>query len=212
MNGLHFDDSADMRSGFHFVTVEAARRATVHRAALDGGDKHSGKAGVQTKPGGAGYFCRTVGATDRLADERKVQRVLQRRIGRRLESGSSGEKFFKSDLTLSGSVQDKAIFRAAFGTRHIPLSDGGREKHLSSGGAGLAQIVVRSANATAAAGELLAILRIEVGLHDSDSPPIAAELLCHDHRERCTNALPHLGLAAPDLHSAIDGKLEPSVG
>jgi len=51
----------------------------------------------------------------------------------------------------------------------------------------------------AAAGELLAILRVEVGLNDLDAAPIAAEFFGDDHGERGADALAHFGFAAPDF-------------
>src|SRR6266481_5793848 len=167
--------------------------------------------GVQTKLGGAGNFGERVGAPRWLPDEGEVRRIFQRRIGRRRKSGCCPEKFLKGKLALGGCVEDKAIFSAAFGARNIPLSGSRRNQHLSSGSAGLAQIVVRIADAAAAAGELFAILRVEVGLHDLDAAPIAAELLSHDHRERCANTLPHFRFAAPDFYIAAWRYFEPGV-
>ncbi len=56
MSRLHFQNSADVRSGFHLVGVEAQRRATVNGAAFHGGDEHSRKPRVQTELSGAGCF------------------------------------------------------------------------------------------------------------------------------------------------------------
>src|SRR6266481_2435408 len=210
MNGLHFDDGADMRSGFHFARVEAARRAAVHGAAFDGRHEHSGDAGVQAKLAGACYFGERVGTPRWLADEDEVRRILQWRIGRRLKCGGGRYEFLKGKLALGGCVEDKAIFSAAFGARNIPFSSSRGNQRFASGSAGLAQIVVRIADAAAAAGELFAILRVEVGLHDLDAAPIAAELLSHDHRERCANTLPHFRFAAPDFYIAAWRYFEPS--
>ena len=46
---LHFKNSADVRSGFHLVGVEAQRRAALNGATFHGGDEHSRKPRVQTE-------------------------------------------------------------------------------------------------------------------------------------------------------------------
>src|SRR6266403_2212512 len=151
------------------------------------------------------YIGQRVGAPRWLADEGEVQRILQRRIGGRLKTGSSGNKLSEGELALCRRVNDRAGFGMTFGAGNIPLSNSRGDQHFASGSAGFAQIAVRIANAAAASSQLLAIFWVEVGLHDLNAAPIAAELLRHDHRERCANALPHFGFAAPDFYVAVAG-------
>src|SRR6267143_466609 len=146
MDGLDFKNSADVRRGFDLVRIEAARRTAVNGAAFHGGDEHSGKARVQTELGGAGYFGEQVGAAGRLADERKVRWILQRRIGRRLKSASGGEELFKGELALRGRVGDEAGFRATFGTGNVPFGGRRGDQHFTGGTTCLAQVFIGSPN------------------------------------------------------------------
>src|SRR5258706_16280029 len=115
MNGFHFDDGADMRSGFHFVGIEAARRAAVHWAAFDGRDEHSRDARVQAKLGGAGNFGKRVGAPRWLADEGEVQRILQRRIGGGVKNRRSRNKVSEREGGRWRRVKERAAVGSTYG-------------------------------------------------------------------------------------------------
>src|SRR5260370_42206844 len=113
VGGLHFKHSADMRSGLHFVSVEAARRAAVNRAAFHRGNEHSGKPTVQAEPGGAIYFGERVCAAGWLADKREVRRILQRWISWRRNPGCKHDKLSVRQSFLRRQMDDRAVFRAA---------------------------------------------------------------------------------------------------
>ena len=211
MGGLHFEHRADMGSRVHFVSVEMARRAAVNRAAYHGGNEHSGKPSVQAEFGGASYFGERICAAGRLADKLEVRRILQRRIIWRRNPGCKRDKLSVKKSFLRRQMDDRAVFRTARGALHIPFPRGCGNQHFASGGPGFAQIVIRSANAQASSRKLVAILRIEVGLDNLDAAPIAGKFLRDNHGQRRANALSDLGLAAPDLHSAVLRNFEPSV-
>jgi len=99
------------------------------------------------------------------------------------------------------------------------LSNSRGDQHFASGSAGFAQIAVRIANAAAASSQLLAIFWVEVGLHDLNAAPIAAELLRHDHRSDVRTPcpisdLPHQIFTSPlpDSSSQAFGEKELEAG
>src|SRR6266852_1900005 len=103
------------------------------------------------------------------------------------------------------------IFRVTFGMRDVPFDGCGGEEHFASGGACFAQIFVGSSNAEAAAGELIAVLGVEVGLNDLHVAPIAAKFFRDEHGESGANALAHFGLAAPDFCATAGVEFQPGI-
>lgn len=99
-------------------------------------------------------------------------------------------------------MNNGAIFGVTFRMRDIPFDGCSGDKYLPRGGARFAQSIVGRSNTQASAGELIAKLWVEIRLNDKDALPIATEFLSDNHRERRSNALAHLGLAAPDVHFA----------
>src|SRR2546430_6867720 len=186
-------------------------RPAAWAAAYHGGNEHSGKPSVQAEFGGASYFGERICAAGRLADKLEVRRILQRRIIWRRNPGCKSYKLSVKKSFLRRQMDDRAVFRTARGALHIPFPRGCGNQHFASGGPGFAQIVIRSANAQASSRKLVAILRIEVGLDNLDAAPIAGKFLRDNHGQRRANALSDLGLAAPDLHSAVLRNFEPSV-
>jgi len=115
-------------------------------------------------------------------------------------------------------MRNHAVGGGAFRDRHIPLVGRGLNQHLAGGGASLAQVILRGANADAAAGietapdalagDTLTGRRI-FGRH---LRPIAFEFFRHQLRETGQRALPHFrtsdtndhGVVWPDHHPGID--------
>ncbi len=212
MRRLQFDDGADAGHFADFFGVGGSNGAAVDGAALHGGDEHSGNARVNAEARGTIYFLRRVGAESRFADDSKAGGIFQRRIGRRLKLCRGGEKLRIGEASGRAGMMDGTIFRTTFGMRDVPFDGGSGDEHFASGGAGFAQIFVGSSNAKAAAGELIAVLGIEVGLNDLHAAPIAAKFFRNEHGESGANTLAHFGLAAPDFCAAVRGKFEPGVG
>ena len=104
------------------------------------------------------------------------------------------------------------ISRTTFGMRDVPLDGCSGDEHFASGSAGFAQIFVGSSNTKAAAGELIAVLGVEVGLNDLHAAPITAKFFRDKHGESSANALAHFGLAAPDFYAAAGVEFQPGVG
>ena len=161
---------------------------------------------------GAIYFLRSVGARGGFADELEFGFFFQGRIGGRRQDCRGGDELRVGKLRLVVRVKDGAIFGATFGVTDVPLDGGGGDEHFAGGGAGFAESFVGSSNAEASAGELIAVFGIEIGFDDLHAAPIAAEFLGDDHGERGSNALAHLGFAAPDFDFAVGRDLQPGVG
>ena len=128
-----------------------------------------------------------------------------------MKSGRGGEELRVGEISGCAGMKHGTIFRTTFGMRNVPFVGGGRDEHFTSGGAGLAQIFVGSSNAAAAAGELLAILGVEIRLNNLHAAPIAAKFFGDEHGECGANALAHLGFSAPDFYAAVGVEFEPGI-
>ena len=212
MSRLQFDDGADAGHFPDFFGVGGSNGAAVDGAALKGGDEHSGNARVNAEARGAVYFLRRVGAGSRFAHDSKIGGIFQRRIGGRLKLCRGGEKLRVGKASGRAGMMHGTIFRTTFGMRDVPFDGGDGDEHFASGGAGFAQIFVGSSNAKAAAGQLIAVFRVEVRLNDLHAAPIAAKFLSDEHGESGANALAHFGLAAPDFCATVGLEFQPGVG
>ena len=110
---------------------------------------------------------------------------------------------------------DHAVASGAFLRRNLPSGSGGAYQHGPGSGARPAQRIPRGANAHAAAGGLVAVIRhIPISLHHRDARPIRIELFSEDHYQRRAHALAHLGARSyqanctgrSDLDEGIWGK------
>ena len=125
--------------------------------------------------------------------------------------GCGGEKLRVGEASRRAGMMHRTIFRTTFGMRDVPFDGGGGDEHFASGRASFAQIFVRSSNAKTAAGELIAVLGVEVRLNDLHAAPIAAQFFGDEHRESGANALAHFGLGAPDFYAAAGVEFQPRV-
>jgi len=211
VNRGNFEDAANARKGFHFIGIEGARSSSVGRAAFHAGDEHSGDACVYAEDGGAVDFRWSVGAAHGFAEEREVGGAFQGRIGGKRKPGSDVEELFERDFSLRWGMQDEAIFGATFCGGNSPLRGSRRNQEFACGGAGFMKRFERTSNTATAAGDLVAIFGVEVGLNDFDAAPIAGQLFGDDHGERGKDALTHFGVAAPDCYFAGGRNFEPGV-
>ncbi len=112
-------------------------------------------------------------------------------------------------------MRDDAVRRGAFRNRDIPLIRGGLHQHRPGGGAALAHILVRLADAAAAAGgevapgalALHALARRRV--LDLHLGPVALELFGDELREAGDGALPHLGAHDADVDGVVGPDRDP---
>ena len=84
----------------------------------------------------------------------QLLRVLQRdALGvRRRQLGGGGRDFAVADAALAGGVGDDAVGDGELADRHLPLVGGGLQQHDAGGRATAAHIILRGADAAAAAG------------------------------------------------------------
>src|SRR2546427_5211209 len=148
-------------------------------------------------------------ALDGLADELPLRRVLERRLLRRGELGGGFRHLAVRGRAAGGPVRDHTVGGAALGGRHVPRIGRGLDQHDPRRGAALADVLMRVADAAAAArGEVtphalalhaLAWRRV-LGLH---LRPVALELLGDHLGETGERALSHLGARDPDHHRVV---------
>ena len=130
---------------------------------------------------------------------------FQGRIGGRLQGSRARQELRERESSTGLRVKDRTIFGVTLGVRDIPFDGRGGDEHFAGGGASFAESFVGRSNAQASAGELIAVFGIEIGFDDEHAAPIATKFLGDDHREDGSNALAHLGFAAPDFYFAARG-------
>ena len=81
-------------------------------------------------------------ATDRLADQLPLARLLEFHVPRRLERGRHRRDLAEARRSARGRVSDDRVLGAAFTSRHAPFLRCRRDQHLARRGAGLAQIIL----------------------------------------------------------------------
>ena len=99
---------------------------------------------------------------------------------------------------MRSGVKNETVFRAAFGGRDSPRRCGSSDEHFARRSAGLAESIKRAADTAAAAGDLVAVFGIKIGLNDSHETPIAAKFFSYQHWKGGLHDLTHFGMSAPD--------------
>ena len=184
--------------------LEALHLATEYRAVLDRGIEHPGQFHVEPIDLGAGQLVQRVEALHRLPDELPVLRVLERHVGRRGELRRGCRHLAVRGRAAGAPVRDHAVGGTALGGRHPPGVGGGLDQHRARRGAALADVLVRGADAAAAArGEIaphaLAFDALPGGrILGGHLRPVALQLLGHQLGETGERSLPHLGARDPD--------------
>ena len=106
-------------------------------------------------------------------------------------------------------MRDDAVLRYAFAGRHFPFIGRRLDQHFTRGGAALAHIFVRLADAAAAAGRHVAphALACHVlpgrGIFGRNLRPVAFQLLGHQLGEPGQRALSHLGAGDADHDGVV---------
>ncbi|MET3323489.1 hypothetical protein ABIF54_000742 [Bradyrhizobium japonicum] len=206
-------DLDDLLDAFHagdLGLVIALQLAAEHRAVLDRGVQHARQLDVDAVDHRAGGLVGGVEAQHALADQLPVLRILQLDVGRRRQLGRSLGDLAVGCGPARRRMGDDALRGGAFRRRHFPRIGGGLDQHHARGGAALADIVLRRADAAAAtgreiapdalAGDALAGCRI----FGRDLRPVAFEFLGDELGEAGERALAHLGAGDAD-HDGVVG-------
>ena len=141
----------DARHARDLGGLEALHLAAEDRAVLDRGVEHPGQLQVHAVDLGAGQLVHRVEALHRLADELPVLRVLERHVRGRRQLGGGLRDLAVRGRAARGPVRDHAVGGAALGGGHLPGVGRGLDQHHPRRGAALAHVLVRLADAAAAA-------------------------------------------------------------
>ena len=207
----------DARHAGDLGGVEALDLAGANRQVLDGGDQHAGHLDVDAVDLLAGELVGGVEALEALAGDLPVLGVLELDVLRGFELGGRFRHLAVGDLAARRLVGDHAVRRAAFGRRHLPFIGGGLDQHGAGGGAGLADILVRGADAAAAAGRHVAVdaLAREAlaggRIFGGDLGPVAFELFGDELGEPGERALAHFGTRDADHHGVVGPDHHPGI-
>src|SRR5882672_7687074 len=183
----------------HLGGVEALHLAAEHRAVLHRRVQHTGELDVDAVHHGAVDLPRSVEALQRLARDLPGFGILERNVLGLLEARGGFGHLAVGRLASRGLVRDDAVRSRALGGWNFPLVGCGFDEHHARGGSALAHILVRLADAAAAArGELApgALARDALAgrrVLDHDLVPVAIELLGHELGEAGERALAHFG-------------------
>ena len=156
----------------------------------------------------------------RLAGDLPVVRILELdalRVGRR-QLRRRGRDLAVARRAVRRGMRDDAVRDGHFADRHFPLVRGGLQQHHARGRAAAPDVILRHADAAAAAGAHSPHTRLarEVpagrGELGRDLLPVALELLGDELRESGQRSLPHLrtrdadhaGVVGPDHDPGVD--------
>ena len=167
----------------------------------EGGVQHAGHDDVATEHCGARTLGPRVQPLQRLADQREVPRILQRRRGVERQLRGVGRQHAVGQA-FARRMDHEALFGAAIANAHLPAGRRRADQHVARGGAGSAQAAVQDGRRHRRA--LLLDRRLVpegnlVGLAtgdeaDPDPLPIRIEILGEDLWQRRVGALPQLRL------------------
>ena len=206
---LHHVPHPGHRGNFGLVIARdlAAEDGTI----LDGGVEHAGQLHVDGVDLAAVELVGGVEPFHRLAGNLPILRILELdllRIGG-LQLGSRSRDFAVGRDALAGGVRDDALLDGEVGDRNFPLVGGRLQQHRARGGAALADILVRAADAAAAASRHVAPHAVarEIlsrrGILGRDLAPVALELLDDELSESGQRALAHLRARDANDHSIV---------
>src|SRR5262249_12538323 len=139
-----------------FGLVVALQLAAGDRAVLDRGVEHAGQLDVDAVNRRARDLVGRIETLHTLADQLPVLRVLQLDVRGWYDLRSNLGDLAIARGSAGWRMRDDAVGSGAFGGRHFPFIGGGLDQHHARGGAALAHIVLRGADAAAAAGRIVA--------------------------------------------------------
>ena len=198
------DHLPDARARQHAGRVIALDLAAEHRAGRDGGIQQAGQFQVGAIDQLAGGLFHRVQPRQALAGQLPDLRVLQHDVGRCAQLRGGRGHLAVAGAAATGAVRDHAVGGPALRCRHTPLGSGGLHQHHARGGAALAHVVLRLADAAAATGGEVAPDAVarqvlpRCRVLGADTGPVAFQLLGHQLRQAGQRALPHLGAGDAD--------------
>ena len=212
------DNFFHARHRLGFAGIKTLQLAAENRAVLDRGIEHAGQLEVGAVNLLAGEFVHRVETLDAFADELPVLRVLERNILRCLKLGGRLCDLAKGDAAIARRVRDDAVGCNALGGRDFPFIGRRLHQHHARRRAALAHVIVRSADAAAAAGAKVTpdALARDVGarrrIFGGDLGPVAFEFLGNHLRQAGERALAHFragdthhhGIVRPDHNPGVD--------
>ncbi|MGY3465799.1 hypothetical protein ACVW0I_002670 [Bradyrhizobium sp. LM6.11] len=209
------DDLLDALHPGDLGFVKALHLAAEHRAVLDRGVQHARQLDVDAVDHGAGGLLGGVEPLHALADQLPVLGVLQLDVGRWRQLGRGLGDLAVGRGLARGRMGDDAVGGRAFGCRHFPRLGGGLDQHHARGGAALADVVLRRADAAAAAGREIAPDALAGDalagrrIFGRDFRPVAFELLGDELGEAGERALAHLGAGDADDDGVVGPDHDP---
>ncbi|MGY3508453.1 hypothetical protein ACVIQY_001428 [Bradyrhizobium sp. USDA 3051] len=211
-------DLDDLLDAFHagdLGFVIAFQLAAEHRAILDRGVQHARQLDIDAVDHGAGGLLGGVQPLHALADQLPVLGVLQLDLGRRRQLGRGLGDLAVGRGLAGRRVGNDAVGGRAFGRRHFPRLGGGLDQHHACGGTALADVVLRRADAAAAAGREIApdalagdaLARCRI--FGRDLRPVAFEFLGDELGKAGEGALAHFGAGDADDDGVVGPDHDP---
>ena len=212
----HFLDARHLR---RLGVIEAHDLGAEHRRILDRGVEHARQLHVDGVDLRAVELVGGVEPLQRLAGDLPALRVLELDVlrVRRRHLGGRGRDLAVADGPLRGGMRDDAVRHGHFADRHLPLVGRGLQQHHARGGAALAHVFLRDADAARAAGAHLApgALAGEIARRRDalgrDFLPVAFELFGDELGEAGERALAHFRARNADDAAVVRLDRDPDV-
>ncbi len=213
-------DRDDLAHAGHLLDlgrIEALELAALHRAVADRRGQHARQLQVHAVDELARQLVGRVEALHALAGDLPVLDVLELHFLRRFEQGRLGGDGAVGEAASRRGVADDAVGSLAFAGRHVPALGGCGDQHLACGRTAFAHIVVRFADAAAAAGREVAphavardvlARRGELG---RDLRPVAFQFLGEELGEARHRALAHLRARDADDDAVVRVNDDPGI-
>ena len=209
---LHLHDLAKSRHGGDLRLVVACELAAEYRARLDGCAQHAGQLDIDGIDLAAVELVGGIEPLDAFARDLPVLRVLELDgLGvRRGELGGRSGNLAVAGGTVRSCVRDDTVGHRELRDRHLPIIRRRLQQHHARERAATAHIVLRAADAAAAAGRHVApdafTRKVGAGsdLLGGHLLPVAFELLGDQLRKPGESALAHLRARDPD-HAGVVG-------
>jgi hypothetical protein len=199
------DDLPNARHGERRLVVHRLQLRAEDRRMLDGGVHHAVDLGIHPVDRLAAHDAGEIVERAILADiapccprlELQRLRLWRRQLGR-----CRHERAVRRPA-VRRLVHDLVQAGLALGRRHVPLRRRGLHQHRARRRAGLPERVEEVANGFRAVGVLVAVARVADALRDFHARPIGVELVGGHHRQRRSNAGPHLRSVRHDVDGAV---------
>ena len=201
----HDEGIAHTGHRLHRREIGADHAATKHRRFLVGGIEHPRQHGVDAEQRPSLEHEPAVHPAREFTDDPIILGILQRdrlQVRRRKRRSSGGKRPVRQGSS-ARSVPHDALTRVALACRYLPRLRRRENEHLSAGGADAAHRLPVERRRHAAAGELLAVDRIQQRLLGAHLRPVRIELLRDQHGQSRLHALTDLGVLGDDGDDAV---------